>query len=114
MNRPLLCAGILTVTALACGGGSQDLSDCVKVTVDAVSPGMTIVDVYGTARNACSQDVRYAKVVATCYSSSGSVIARDEEYVEALNVGDSKTFDAIISDPNQQTSRCSARVEEAR
>jgi hypothetical protein len=114
MNRLLLFAGLLTLAALACGGGSKDLSDCVEVTVDAVSPGLSIVDVYGTARNACSQGVGSAKVVATCYNSSGAVIARDEEYVENLDVGESKTFDAIISDPNQQTTRCSAAVEEAR
>jgi hypothetical protein len=114
MNRLIFVTAVLTLAAVACGGGSNDLSDCVKVTVDAVSPGITIVDVYGTARNACSEDVGYAKVVATCYSSSGSVIARDEEYVENLDVGESKSFDAIVEDPNQQTRRCSATVEEAR
>jgi len=114
MNRLLLCSGLLFLAALACGGGSNDLSDCVTVTVDAISPGLTIVDVYGTARNECSEDVRYAKVVATCYSSSGAVIGRDEEYVENLAIGESTTFDALISDPNRGTSRCSAAVEEAR
>ena len=114
MTRLLPCSALLILAATACGGGSADLSDCVTVTVDAKSPGLTIVDVYGTAQNESSQDVRYAKVVATCFSASGTVIGRDEEYVENLGVGESKTFDALISDPNQATTRCSAAVEEAR
>ena len=114
MKRLLLFTAALTFSTLACGGGSKDLSDCVDVTVDAVSGGSIVVDVYGTARNACSEHVRYAKVVATYFTSSGAVVARDEEYVEDLDPGESKTFDALVSDENQQTSRCSASVEEAR
>jgi hypothetical protein len=60
MNRVILCLVLLVLATTACGGGSNDLSDCVTVTVDTISPGRSIVDVYGTATNACSEDVSYA------------------------------------------------------
>ena len=104
----------LALATIACGGGGSDLSSCMKVTVDAISPGRTIVDVYGTVQNSCSKNARYAKIVATCYDSSGAVVGRDEEYVESLNIGNSKSFNALISDKNQSVSRCSAIVEEAK
>ena len=114
MNRFFLLILLLILAMIACGGGSNDLSACMKVTVDSISPGRTIVDVYGTVQNTCSENARYAKVVATCYDSSGAVIGRDEVYIENLDIGENKSFNALISDKNQSTSQCSAVVEEAK
>lgn len=114
MIRFFLSMLLLILATIACGGGSNDLSGCMKVTVDAISTGITIVDVYGTVQNTCSENARYAKVVATCYDSSGTVIGRDEEYIKNLGTGKSKSFNALISNQNQSISRCSAVVEEAK
>ena len=83
------------------------------MTVDKIKDGSSIVDVLGTVTNNCDSDISYVRVETTCFSSSGSVLDRDPEYVENIAGGKHAYYDAVIDASPDQVKNCVSEVMEA-
>jgi len=95
------------------GGGSSESTSskaCVSITVDTIKHRGTLVDVKGTVTNNCSKAIWMAEVQATCFSSSGSVVDRDPEYVEDVSSGGQAYYSALIQDDNEEVEKCKSEV----
>ena len=69
--------------------------------------------VTGSVKNTGTYSVRYVKVRAACKNSSGSVIDTDWTYAvdsDWLEPGESKTFEMMIRDPNNNIRSASVTI----
>lgn len=117
----LLILGLLFVTSCSGSdsrGGSSSESDldiarhCLKIDLykcDDFTP-------HGTVTNNCTDEVSAAKIVITGYSEkgvAGDKVDADEEYVEDIQVGDEKDFEAVFSTSSKgKIKSCKAVVED--
>jgi hypothetical protein len=113
IKRIVAFASILLLTAIACGGGGKNLSGCLDATVDSLESTFSYVNVHGTVRNTCAEEVTYARVGAICYDTADEVVATDTEIIENLAAGQSRAF-ALVSGRSAAIAHCSVDVIGAR
>ena len=124
MKKIIFALAVILIAMLACsssGGTSSDnssseeerLKQCLDITKIVIVPDHTITEVQGWVENNCGVNIYAIKVVATGSEyPGGPAIGSDEEYIEDLAPNDTKYFEALISDPNQEIKAARVVIDE--
>ena len=111
---------MLATMAADCGGGGSGGSSgstsskaCISVKIDKIDSDKYGTDVLGTVTNNCKDNIWMAKIDTTCYSSSGQVVDRDEEYVEDVASGGTAYYKSLIEGTSSEVKTCKSEVTDA-
>lgn len=92
-------------------GGDARVKACISLKMNTCSLDAYGGSAGGTVTNTCTTKINAVKIVVDVLTKDGSLLTSDEEYIQNIDPGQQKAFEAIFSSAAAKGETCKGRIE---